>query len=274
MFAKLAFLGNQAALIRPALERAIVQAPDHPEVYILFGNLALLENRATDAALHFEKARTLAAAGRWTAVQRHRFDRFCDQGNALIAESRGDWKAARSSLEAWLAREPAHAHARQRLGKALFHLEQSEAAYKQLQQAAKDDTALESPEVMMGWLYTSIAKAKKAEEWMNLAVKAAPNSLPVRTSVASWLLEQGRADEAQAHLEAAAKLDPKSNEVKRLAGLAARARKDYRRAEEILQALFLQSPGDAWVRNQLALVLAEQDDDAKRRRALEPGRAD
>ena len=101
------------------------------------------------------------------------------------------------------------------------------------------------------------------------AVKTARDSVPVRTGVASWLLEQGRAGEAQAHLEAAAKLDPKSKDVKRLLGLAARERKDYGRAEEILQALFLESPGDAWVRNQLALVLAEQADDAKRRRALE-----
>ena len=108
LLAKLALLSNQIALVRPALETAVAQAPDHPEIYILFGNLALLENRATDTALHFEKAKALASAERWTA-QRRRFDRFCHQGNALLAESRGDWKAARSALEAWLALEPANA---------------------------------------------------------------------------------------------------------------------------------------------------------------------
>ncbi|MGA7501284.1 MAG: tetratricopeptide repeat protein, partial [Isosphaeraceae bacterium] len=84
LLAELALMSNQIALVRPALETAVAQAPDHPEIYILFGNLALLENRATDAALHFEKAKALASAERWTADQRRRFERFCHQGNALL----------------------------------------------------------------------------------------------------------------------------------------------------------------------------------------------
>src|SRR5262249_32029701 len=49
LFAKLAFQNNQPALIHPALERAIAENPEHPEVFILFGNLAVLEGRLTDA---------------------------------------------------------------------------------------------------------------------------------------------------------------------------------------------------------------------------------
>ena len=60
LFAKLAFLGNEGALIRPALERAVVEDGKHPEVFILFGNLAQAEGRLTDAAVHFEKAMSLA----------------------------------------------------------------------------------------------------------------------------------------------------------------------------------------------------------------------
>jgi tetratricopeptide (TPR) repeat protein len=269
LLAKLAFLSNQAAMIRPALERAVVEDPEHPEVYILFGNLALLENRATDAALHFEKARALAAAQRWTAEQRQRFERFCHQGNALLAEGRGDWKAARAALEGWLALEPANARARQRLGKALFSLGQSDAAYAELQKAAKDDAALEPPAISMGWLYTAAGDMKKGEEWMNFAVKTTPDSLPVRIGMASWLVDQSRADEAQSHADAAAKINPKAIEVQRLLGLAARERKDLATAERVFQAMSLESPGDSWARNQLALVLAEQPDEAKHRRALE-----
>ena len=62
LFAKLSFLANQGALIRPALERAVAEDGKHPEVYVLFGNLALVEGRLTDAAVHFEKATALAAA--------------------------------------------------------------------------------------------------------------------------------------------------------------------------------------------------------------------
>jgi len=269
LLAKLALMSNQIAMVRPALETAVAQAPDHPEIYILFGNLALLENRATDAALHFEKAKALASAERWTADQRRRFERFCHQGNALLAESRGDWKAARSALEAWLALEPANARARQRLGRALFSLDQQDEAYKEMQKASKEDSALEPAEVMMGWLLTRAGNLKKAEEWMDYAAKTSPDSLPVRLGVASWLLEQGRADEAQSQAETAAKFQPKANEVQRVLGLAARQRNDLAGAERIFQALWAQSPGDAWGRSQFALVLAAQNDETKKRRAVE-----
>jgi tetratricopeptide (TPR) repeat protein len=269
LFAKLAFLSNQVALVSPALERAVLEDPEHPEVYILFGNLALLEGRRTDASVHFEKATALASSRRWTDEQRRRFERFCHQGNALVAESRGDWKAARAALEGWLRLEPGNARARQRLGNALFSLGQHDQAYKELQQAVNQDGALEPATIMMGWLYAKAANPQKAEEWMDYAVKAAPESVAVHKGRAAWLLEQGRADEAQTQAQTAARLDSKSVEIKRLLGLAARERKDFGQAEQVFQALALESPGDAWVRNQLALVLAEQADESKRRKALE-----
>ena len=109
LFAKLAFQNNQAALLRPALERASAEDPEHPEVFLLFGELALREGRLTDAALHFDKAMALASSRRWTAEQRRTFDRLCLQGNAAVAEGRGDLKVAKAALERWLELEPANA---------------------------------------------------------------------------------------------------------------------------------------------------------------------
>ena len=269
LFAKLAFLSNQGLLIRPALEKAIAEDPEHPEVFILFGNLALAESRATDAAVHFEKARRLASGKRWTEEQRNRVDCLSLQGEAVVAESRGDWKAARTALSGWLKHEPVSAAAHQRLGKALFHLEELEAAYDELQQAAKADATLEPAAITMAWLFTRSGNLKKADEWINYAGKTAPESLAVQKGSAAWLMEQGRADEAQSHADAAAKLGPGSTEIKRLLGLAARQRKDFAQAEQIFEGLAHDAPSDAWARNQLALVLVEQPDEPKRRRALE-----
>jgi tetratricopeptide (TPR) repeat protein len=269
LFAKLAFLSNQGPLIRPALERAVAADPEHPETFILFGNLALAEGRQTDALLHFEKAQALAAAERWPAEQRGRFERLCHQGCAQLAENRRDWKAARAALEAWLKREPGNAAARHRLGRALFGLRQYDPAYQELEQASKADASLQPAAVTMGWLFTAAGNLSKAGEWMDYAAKTGAESVAVQTGVAAWLIEQGGADEAQSHLDAAAKLDPKSSEVKRLMGLAARERKDFAQAEQIFQAMADESPADAWPRNQLALVLAEQPDPAKRKRALD-----
>jgi tetratricopeptide (TPR) repeat protein len=260
---------HQVALIRPALERASGEDPAHPEVFLLFGDLALREGRLTDAAVHFEKARALASSPRWTTKQRQGFERLGLQGQTSVAESRGDWQAARTALEGWLALDPPNARVRHRLGKALFGLGQQDAAYQELQRAARQDGTLEPAAITMGWLFTQAGDLKKAEQWMNYAVETTPGSLAARVDLAAWLLEQGRADEAQDQAGRAETLDARSQPARRLLGLASRARKDFARAEPIFQALVQESPGDAWVRNQLALVLAEQADEAKRRRALE-----
>jgi predicted Zn-dependent protease len=155
------------------------------------------------------------------------------------------------------------------LGIVLFNAGQRDAAFEELRHAAKDDPALEAPALTMGWLHTRDRELKKADEWMAYAAKLAPDSKAVRLGVATWLLEQGRGDEARTHAEAAAKLDPKDNDTQRVLALIARQRKEYPRAEAILQPMSVATPGDAWVRNQLAAVLIEQADEAKRLRALE-----
>jgi tetratricopeptide (TPR) repeat protein len=269
LLAQLAFVGNQPGLIRPALERAAVEAPANPEVFVMFGDLALLEVRTTDAAVHFEKARLLAGAKSVAEAQRKRLFLMCDRGDAQVAELRGDWKAARTALASWLAAEPANTEARRRFGRVLFKLDKQEDARREFERAAKDDPKGEPPAVSMGWLYTNAGNLKKAEEWMNYAADSTPKSVAVQTGVANWLLQQGRGDEAKTHVDAALKLDPKSQEIKRQAGLVARQRKDFGEAEKIFQPLADSAPGDAWLRSQLALVLAEQKDEAKQRRALE-----
>lgn len=269
LLAKVATLKGQPALVRPALERAITEDRQHPEVFLLFGNLALMEGRTTDGAVHFEKARGLAAAKRWDATQRKRFDRLCCQGEAVVAEARGDWEAARTALIAWLEQDPTNARARERLGRALFGLGQYKTAYDELTKAAQADASIDPAAITLMWLYARSGDPRKAAEWMEYAVKNAPDSVRARIGIAGWLLEQGRSEEARIHVEAAAKLDPRSDQVRRMVGLAARQRKDPAAAEKAFQSLEQESPGDSWLRNQLALALAEQDDPARRRRALE-----
>lgn len=269
LFAGLALHGRRGSLIRPALEQAVRQAPEHPDVFIAFGDLALVEGRLTDAAVHFEKAWTLAAAGRWRASQKDRFARLCHEGEAALAEGRGDWKAVRAALEGWLKLEPGNAPARHRLGKALFHLGQPEAAYRELKQASAADPALEPAAVAMGWLCTRAGDLAKARAWMDHAVQFDAGSLAVRVGLGTWLLEQGRGDEARVQAEAALRLDPKSDQARRLLGVAARLGKDLARARTTFEALLEESPGNIWLRGQLAQVLAEQADAAGHRRALE-----
>jgi tetratricopeptide (TPR) repeat protein len=270
-FAEPAIPKDSVNLVRPALERAVKDVPDHPEVYLLFGELAVRDGRWADAELHLARARELAAADRWAGEPRRGFERQRLQGEARIAEARGDWKAARAALEDGLKLDPNDAATRQRLGRALFHLARHDAAYQELQRAARDDVSrwLEPPAIAMGWLYQESGDSAKAGEWMEYAVRAAPDSALARLGVAAWLLDQNRAEEARTHAVEAAQLDPRSVAARRLLGLAERASHHLDRAREIDQVLAREAPEDPWVCNELALVLAEQPDDARHREALE-----
>ena len=66
------------------------------------------------------KAMALAASQRWTAEQRKRFERLCDQGDAFVAEARGDWKAAPDGAGRLAGAGAGQCRARHRLGRALF----------------------------------------------------------------------------------------------------------------------------------------------------------
>jgi tetratricopeptide (TPR) repeat protein len=194
-------------------------------IEVLFGNgktnsvgaaLPADWNAQAATSTNFDKAIALASSSRWTAEQRRKFDRFGLQGNAAVAEGRGDSKAAKAALEGWLELELANALARQRLATALFGLGQHKAAYHELQRAANDDSTLEPAAITMGELYNNAGNPKKAQEWMEYAVKIAPESPAVRIGLVAWLLEQGRADLAQEQAAKAEKLDAKSHKARRL----------------------------------------------------------
>src|SRR3954454_6865058 len=60
--------GQQAA--RGVIEQAASENPDHPQVFLTLGSVALAENRLTETILDREKALPLSAADRWTKEQK------------------------------------------------------------------------------------------------------------------------------------------------------------------------------------------------------------
>ena len=148
--------------------------PDHPDVYLTLGGLALGEGRLSDARLNFENALELAGSGQWDAEKIRVFRRESLAGLVAVSEAREDWKAAQGRLNHWLELEPKNGQARQRLGRVLFRLDKAEDAFAALTQAVKDEPALEPAAVSMGWLYTQKGDPKKAEEWFDYARKVEP----------------------------------------------------------------------------------------------------
>jgi tetratricopeptide (TPR) repeat protein len=85
----------------------------------------------------------------------------------------------------------------------------------------------------------------------------------------SSFLEHNRLDEAAVIANRAAELHAKNAQVRLIQAVVARAQKNLPAAEKILQDLVTESPSDFGATNQLALVLAEQQDEAKQKRAQE-----
>ena len=177
ILARLLFNANQGVAGRRALEQAAALAPDHPDVYLTLGELALGEGRLSDARLNFENALALAGAGRPDA-EKTRVPRCRSlAGLAAVSESREDWKGAQARLNAWLALEPNQGQARQQDSAGCFSCSTSpEEAFAALTQAVKDEPALEPAAVSMAFLYSHKSDSKKAEEWFDYARKVEPAS--------------------------------------------------------------------------------------------------
>jgi tetratricopeptide (TPR) repeat protein len=272
MFAKLCLLANQPSMARDALEQAIDENPDRPETYLVFGRMALDDNRLTDAQLQFDKAMAMAASRIGSDPRKQEFLAAAQAGLAAVAERRKDWPTAVVALTAWLKLEPKSGQARRRLAQASFHQGQRERVYDELKQAVKDDPSLESAAILVGRLFTEEGDLKKGAEWMEYAVKLAPDDPQAHLGYAGWLLDQNQPEPAKIQAEMAARLDPNSKEIKGVCGVIAWHLKDYPTAERIFQELHLETPDNSAASNLWALSLAEQPSEAQRSRAWQVAR--
>ena len=269
ILARLLFAADQAVPARRVLEKACALSPNHPEMYLTFGSLALSDGRFSDAQLNFEKVQALVGSGTWDENRTKLFRREAAAGLAAVAETREDWTAAQKHLTSLLELDPANGQARQRLGRILFQLGKPDDAHKALTQAVKDAPTLEPATISMARLYSQKGNIDKAREWFDYASKLEPSSARVRLARGGWLLEQGRAADARSQIEEALKLDPASKDALRLKALISWHLRDLPAAEAILEPIHNEAPADLGISNLLALALVEQDDPAKQSRGLQ-----
>lgn len=257
MLARLYFLANQPGPGRVALEQAAAEAPDHPEIYLTNANQALADGRLTDAVLSCQIALGQANAERWTADQKKAIRREARAGLAAAFEGRQDWDSAKTQLLAWLEFEPKNGTARQRLARAHLMVGRDQEAFNELQQAQKDDSALDPAEIAMGRLYMLKGDAKQAEEWLQKAVLKYARDARAHRAFGGWLLDRGRVEAAKVHIDTAVKLEPKSRETQGLQGLLARYLRDMPTAVRIFEEIVRDEPGNFYASNHLALACAE-----------------
>ncbi len=269
VMAQLFSQANQGNAVRVSLEKAVVEAPADPEAYVIIGDIAMAQGRVTEASLLFDKAQQLLANFTKSPRRKAILEARNLSGLSAVAEARGDWKKALERLTEWQKMEPKNAVCLQRLARAQFQLKKPGEALELLREAAKLDENVLTPEAQLARFYHEFGDEANAQIWFNNAVKVAPNDVRTRLVTAQWYLETNQLDKATEEATAATKLDPKSLEAKLFCGVVALFKKDYKSAETYFEQAHLQSPGNFAASNNLALALIEQDDENKRRRALE-----
>jgi superkiller protein 3 len=266
MMAQLYYDSNQPTAAVGMLEKVIQRVPGDPEAYVMLAERAALEGRLTEADLLFQKAAQLVGAFADNPKRKQNLQIRALTGAAIIYETRGDWKAARTALESLIKLDPNPARAHERLGHALFEMGDQKAAFVEFQSAAESDKNVPPAELVMATLFKDQVNSEK---WLNFAIKKGGQDLRTQIAAGRFLLKANRLDEAKSHAEEAIKLDPESVDANVLCGLIARVMGDYATAQAALSKAHLMSPGNALVINNLALVLLELPEEENHLRALQ-----
>lgn len=270
LLARLHFLAGQTLAGQGQLEQAATDQPDDPESYVLLGDVAFSSGRIVESSLLFEKAAALAGSYGGDAKRKLNLESRCRAGMASVAEARRDWAGAKSQLDSWLQLDPENALAHHRLGAVLFQLDpKNKDAVKHLELAAQKSDKLPPYPITMVRLYEQSGNREESTKWAKFAVSKLPDNLLVRLGVARWAWETDQLDMAKENADKAAELDANSLDAKILRGVIARFQGQLEEAEKLLDAAKLQEPGNFTATDQLALVLIDSSDEAKRRRSLE-----
>jgi tetratricopeptide (TPR) repeat protein len=267
--AKMFFLSGNAAAGQASLEKTVMDNPGDPEAYLILGDQAIQAGHSIEAEALYEKALTLIDKFDGNAKRKRNFVIRARNGRSIVAERRKNWQTAIDDLQALIQVDPDNGTAHYRLGRALFMQGKSKEGYDQFVKASELDKEMLNPYVASALVYEQLGKRPEAQKAFDRAVSGSKSDVKVLTSYASWLLQTGDEAKAESVLADARKVDPDNLEILSLSGVAARMGKKLKPAEDYFMAALRLSPSNGGVTNQLALLLVDQPDDAKRQRAVE-----
>ena len=268
-FAKMYFLTGNAVAGRASLEKTAQENPDDPEAYLILADQALTQGRTIDAEALYEKALVLTQKYDKNAKRKRSLEIRARTGRGIVAERRRNWQAAANDLQELLKLDPDNAMAHYRMGQALFMLNKAADGYKEFVKADELNKELPNPYVSAALMYDQLDDATKAGQAFERAVQADKEDAGTLAAYAQWLIKTGKIEQAESTLEAARQANPASLDVLILSGVAASMAKKMKPAEDYYMQAHGIAPTNGTVINQLALLLIDQPDEDKRRRALE-----
>ncbi|MBN2022869.1 MAG: tetratricopeptide repeat protein [Pirellulales bacterium] len=269
LMAEFFMLAKQEPMARGWLERAIHDTPGDPQAYVALGQDAMQANRVAEARLLLEKGVEVAAAFQGDAKRKETIEAAALAALGRLAMGQQDWAIAQPHLEALLKLRPSDAPALQMYAQVLFELKKPDEALEKLRAAKAADDRLLTPEAIMAQWYERAKNHAKAGEMMVAALTAQPNDFNTRLAAADWAFNSKDFTQARQQIDIAIKTQPDSIQANLLAGNIAIFQKDFPAAEKYLKTALDAAPSNFATSNNLAVALAEQNDPAKQRLALQ-----
>lgn len=268
VLAELYARSGQLNMAKLAYERAVVEAPKDPQAYQALGAFAVNEGSIAAGNLLLERALELLDSLAKNSLRHGPLELQILLGLSAVAEARQDWPAAQKRLETCLEKNPDDLSLRQRLGRVLWARQQPQQALAQFKLVAKVDKQF-LPEASLAMLYQSSGSHAEAARWMAEALKARPLDPHTQVAAGQWAIQAGEYEQARDHAQAAIQLAPDLLDAKLLRGLVALFGADYPVAQHYFELALKQAPRDFAASNNLALALAQQDEEDKRKQALD-----
>ena len=269
ILAKMYLLSGNASAGMAYLEKTVMDNPGDPEPFLILGDDAFRSGQTIHAEALYGRALTLIDAFQGNEKRKRSFVIRARNGHSAVAERRKNWQEAVDDLNILLKVDPDNATAHYRLGRALFMLKKAREGYEEFKKASELEKDLPGPYVSAALMYEQLDERADANRAFERAVAENKTDTKTLTAYAGWLLKTGETDKAESTLADARRLEPENLDVLVLSGVAARMAKKMKPAEDYLVAALRLSPSNTAVVNQLALLLIDQPDDQKRRRALE-----
>ena len=252
------------------MESIAVSEPDRPDVRWMFAEVARSQGRLFDAWTHITLATKAKPPTQWDPKFAKHMQSLIAKSQALIADQRGDYATSEPLFKELLKQGIRTVEVYMALGRASFFQGRPDEAFKYFELACKPESIKAVPELLMAALFEQKGEQKKTEEWFQKGdSKGTLDAERIRLEYVRWLIRQNRSDDARKVATKFRPSDENRADFEYLIALAERMEGKFSIAEKLLSRLNRANPTSFSISNQLALVLAESEDQGKLGRAMQ-----
>jgi Flp pilus assembly protein TadD len=274
VIASLQFSANNPNSGRQTMEKAAIEYPDYPGVFLALARLAINENRNADGLSHLEKAERLMNGGQWSESEKEHFrlkhvDALADvmiryqkwdDAMPLLAEI----EKATPQDPKLLVRQAEIMYRKEKHAEAIELLGQFTAAVKQ---NGSDKTR--RPELMLATWFNRDGDTDSAHKWIITANEKYPEDVDVTAEYADWMVGRQRFADAKIAIKKIVDAKGETIATKFIKGKIAFAEENYGLAEAHFSELTLKEPGNFELANLWALSLVELGSEQKVKTAVQ-----